>query len=134
MKRSPLPPRRTPLRRSRKPIPSRRASKRRDGRTRDDAYLAFVRSLSCCVDDAHHFGRIDPHHAGERPAGRKADDGTCIPMCRYHHDQWDAPMWSSGGNPFRTWDRARRRQWQDARIAETQLLWSARNKSTGIAG
>lgn len=122
MKRSPIK-RKTRLR-------ARRPTVRRDGRVRDEAYLAFVRSLPCCVVDDKHGGRIDPHHAGERPAGRKADDDTCIPMCRYHHDQWDGPMWH--GNPFRTWDHEKRRAWQDERIAETRALWEKRNSYTDV--
>lgn len=128
MKRSPLPPRRKPLRPGRPPkrktwLRSRREKPRRDGRVHDPVYLAFVRTLPCCVDGSPHAGRIDPHHAGEHPAGRKADDDTAIPMCRQHHDQWDAPMWSSSSNPFREWGHDQRRRWQDDQIAETRAAW-----------
>lgn len=135
--------RRTPLKRGTKPLKRharlspRRKTPRRSGRVRDTAYMIWVRSLPCCA--LHRriaFGSgagglatylclsgdpIEAHHAGKRAAGRKADDDTCIPLCRAHHRSWHA-----GGLPWLDWHRVDRREWADARIAETQSAYRAK--------
>lgn len=118
MKHSPLA-RKTPLRRKSriKAKPPRRLK----GPGSDPAYLAAVRALPCCAvkafsDVCDCLGPIDPHHAGNRPGvGMKAADDTCIPMCRRHHREVETLTGS-----FRHWDKAYRRLWYDARIAETR--------------
>ena len=81
-------------------------------------YLEAVRLLPCCAPGAPDgcSGHADPHHAGRRPGvGLKCPDTEAIPFCRAHHSAWHG-----GYGVFRGWTRQERRQWADARIAETQ--------------
>ena len=107
--------RRAPLAR-RRPLPPRRAEARRSERVADRAYMGAVHRLPCC---ARHLslcsGPIEADHAGIRPLGRKADDATCISLCRLHHRQRH-----DFGGPFLLWDRHIMRQWLDEQIAATQ--------------
>lgn len=118
-----------PLKRRTKLKP-RRERERRSGRQRDTAYMLWVKTLNCCawrgtdaspmcVDGV--FNNVEAHHAGRRAAGRKANDDTCIPLCNFHHR-----CWHSGAPPFDRWTREQRREWADARIADTQAKWRAR--------
>jgi hypothetical protein len=111
----------------RKAIKPRRERERRSGRVRDTAYMDFVRGLPCC-SPMHpligHASRIHAHHAGQRAAGRRANDDTCIPLCGWCHD-----CWHGAGGPFNGWDREQRRTWADARIAETQALYARRTEA-----
>lgn len=85
----------------------------------DPVFKAWVKTQRCrmhmqdpCVDG---FG-VDPHHAGKKPGmGMKADDGTCIPMCRKHHRAWHdlAPL-------FRRMSREQRDAWRERQIDFTQ--------------
>ena len=52
---------------------------------RSGPYLAFVRARACCSCGLP--GPSDPHHAGERGVGQKADDYSCVPLCRRCHGQ-----------------------------------------------
>lgn len=52
---------------------------------RSGPYLAFVRARACCSCGLP--GPSDPHHAGERGVGQKADDYSCVPLCRRCHVQ-----------------------------------------------
>jgi hypothetical protein len=61
----------------------RRKTPRRSGRVLDPDYLDRVRALPCYVCSKP--GPSDPDHMGEHPYGRKADDDTCVPMCRVCH-------------------------------------------------
>ncbi len=58
--------------------------------------MIAVKKLPCCVRHAPHdllsknlitpcSGRVEADHAGRHGLGQKADDRTCIPMCRAHH-------------------------------------------------
>ena len=114
MKRSPAPKRKTPLKRK-------RSKPRRSERQRDFVFLAWVHTQECRVarQAASAFdcdGPIEADHAGKRPMGRKADDDTCIPLCRGHHVGRHAVrgMWFEG------FTRAEMRQWLDDAIAETR--------------
>lgn len=66
------------------------AQRRREGN--DDAYLALIRQLPCCVPGCQAFAPSDPHHLKggpakqERALGRKSTDKWAVPMCRRHHD------------------------------------------------
>ncbi len=48
--------------------------------------MAYVREHACCVCSAP--GPSDPHHAATGGRGIKADDFTCIPLCRGCHNFW----------------------------------------------
>jgi hypothetical protein len=47
----------------------------------DPEYLAFIRLLPCLICGK----KAEPHHAGQRGIGQKADDRTAIPLCQKHH-------------------------------------------------
>ncbi len=52
---------------------------------RSGPYMAFVRARACCSCNAP--GPSDSHHTGERGVGQKADDYSCVPLCRRCHEQ-----------------------------------------------
>lgn len=90
-------------------------------------YLRWVRTLACCAPNAHapgdRPGRYigEAHHAGRRGVGQRAHDETAVPLCTGHHHAWHDHR-----GPFLGWTAAERREWADARIAETQQRWAAR--------
>lgn len=49
---------------------------------RDERYLAFIRSLPCCIC---RIKPCDPHHSETGGLGIKASDLTAIPLCRICH-------------------------------------------------
>jgi hypothetical protein len=55
--------------------------------TRDERYKCFIRSLWCLVCGSPY---PDPCHTGPHGMRQKADDHTCIPLCRRHHQEYDA--------------------------------------------
>lgn len=118
MRRSPLPPRRTWLKRS----PLRRGQRRSAyaTRPRDLAYLAWVRTLPCrlaALGDCR--GPVEADHAGRRGLGQRAPDETCIALCARHHaDRHDVRGW---------WRGRAQRPILDVWIAETQRLHEERN-------
>jgi hypothetical protein len=93
MKRTPLA-RKSPLKAkapmARKPIKRKAARKQStDKRWRSEKYLAFVRSLPCCVCGTT---PCDPHHViglGWQLSGTglTAPDSFAMPLCRACHDQ-----------------------------------------------
>lgn len=66
------------------------AQKRREGN--NNAHLALIRQLPCCVPGCMRPPPSDPHHLKGGPAkeerafGRRSTDKWAVPMCRYHHD------------------------------------------------
>lgn len=56
-------------------------------RWRSSPYLAFVRTLPCCIPGCQNWRQAEPHHAGQRGVGEKVDDFLCIPLCREHHEE-----------------------------------------------
>jgi hypothetical protein len=56
--------------------------------TRDPLYLRFVKSLPCvaCLTRWN----VDPCHTGPHGIGQKSCNLSCIPLCRKHHQQFDA--------------------------------------------
>lgn len=79
----------------------------------DRRHRQEVAALPCVVCGRWPAG--EAHHAGRRPGiAMKASDHTTIPLCHRHHVEWHA-----AGGFCKGWDRARRRDWQDERIAET---------------
>ena len=94
-------------------VKPRRDTPRRSGRVRDDEYLAVVRTMRCYV--CQRVGPSDPDHMGPHPLGRKADDDTCVPMCRLHHQER-----TDVTGVFRGFDRAAMSSWCDDAIADTR--------------
>lgn len=86
------------------------APKRQPDPRRHAQHLAFVRSLSCCYcgkppqSEAHHenFG------LGDNAMGRKADDKTCVPLCRRHHaerhNRGPLTFWGDTDIPLRLYE------------------------------
>lgn len=100
----------------------RRSRPRRSDRVRDPAFLAFVHTLCCAASGmSGHIceGKIEADHAGTRPLGRKADDDTCIALCSLAHRQR-----TDFAGPFRSFDKARMRQWLDEQIAITRAAYA----------
>jgi hypothetical protein len=61
-------------------------------RTRDYAYMAWVKTLDCCVArelNTYSFCRwpIEADHAWNDGMGRKCQDRFTVPLCREHHRQ-----------------------------------------------
>lgn len=131
MKRTPLK-RKTPLARTSR-LPARRATPRRSERVEDSAYVASVHTLPCCARDLSPCdGPIEADHAGKKSGmGRKADDATCIPLCRDHHGQRHA-----FNGPFKSWTAPTLRRWLDGHIAATRATLSAADttRSPGAVG
>ena len=94
----------------------------------DPTYRAKVRRLPCCARSLSPcFGRLDPHHAGwdhskgeGRGTGIKADDSTCIALCRKHHRELETLA-----GCFKDWDKAVRREFVDQCIAWTRAAIAA---------
>lgn len=108
--------RRTPLKRGkglkRSSALPRKRSKPRRGRVRDEAHLAFVRTLPCCAPGCDRVDASEAHHeTTERGMGQKADDRRAMPMCRKHHRAFH-----DGREPFDGWTKPRRRAWQDEQV------------------
>jgi hypothetical protein len=51
--------------------------------SRDPDYLAFVRSLPCCVCGSRRS--IEAHHTGPRGLSQKSSDFSAIPLCAVIH-------------------------------------------------
>lgn len=85
---------RTPLKRSTKPIPKRRSKPRR-GPLRCPAYRAWLKDKRCCVcpwQPGHMLGFVpsDPAHTQNNGMRSKGSDASCIPLCRTHHEEFDS--------------------------------------------
>jgi hypothetical protein len=50
---------------------------------RDPEYLAFVRSLPCCVCGSRRS--VEAHHTGPRGLSQKSSDYSAIPLCALLH-------------------------------------------------
>jgi len=99
---------------------------------RDFAFMTWVRKQPCIVRHAElwidgltdHaglfpitattlakwpcYGEVQADHLGDRAMGRKADDSTCGPICRTHHDQR-----TNGWGLFFGWVRDRKRLFRE---------------------
>lgn len=119
--------RKTPLRAKRWGIkykPPRRLSKPQS----DPARLAWVREQACAIHagwiwqrgdedvfDEQCQGRTEACHEGRKPGtSMKCPDSETMPMCSRHHR-----MWTDHTGIFKGWKKQERREWADARIAET---------------
>lgn len=84
---------------------------------RDPQYMTWVRGLGCLFEATSYScdGPIDAHHAGiNKGMGRKADDDTCIPLCRKHHQDLEC---LTGVASFKLgWDKAVRRAFHEQAI------------------
>lgn len=88
----------------------------------DPEYAAAVRRMSCVLapDKDRCFGAVEAHHAGQRHGmGTKADDDTCVPLCRQHHADWHRAV-----GYFKDWRRDQRREWARWAIAKTQEAYA----------
>lgn len=54
---------------------------------RSEKYMKFVRDLPCVVCGTM---PCDPHHTTKAGMSIKATDLSCIPVCRIHHDEFNA--------------------------------------------
>ena len=79
------------------PVRARKGQARRSRAWRSPQYLAWVRTLPCCVcgaqggNEAHHIKGVG-HHSG---AGMKAGDDLSMALCAEHHRELHATpeMW-----------------------------------------
>jgi hypothetical protein len=62
-----------------------RRLKPRRGRIEDPAYLRWIRSLACMIQDRDCRGSSDPHHVGHYGQAR-SNDYNAVPLCRVHHE------------------------------------------------
>lgn len=111
--------RRTPLKRSTKPIPRRRAKPRR-GPLRDPGYLAFLREEGKCIACMMRLGETyvrgtlklirpgncDPAHGPVNGMRSKGPDNEAMPLCRQHHEEQTSLGWP-GFEAEYGFDRAR---------------------------
>lgn len=94
---------------------------RRSERVRNAAFLSFVHTLPCAaIGMPGHTcdGPLEADHQGRRPAGRKADDDTSVPLCKLGHQQRDAFK-----GAWLDYDHDRMRAWLDDKIAATRAAW-----------
>lgn len=138
--------RRTPLKRGTKPLRrltrlrarGNTAYRRRD---RDFEFMGWVKRQPCIVRAlpprayvpdsrrehaaaATHTpcsGPVEADHMGRRGMGQKADDRTCVPICRGHHGERHAHA-----HTFKHLNRDELRAWRTAAIEHTQAAWEKR--------
>lgn len=103
-------------------------------RERDLEFMRWVRHQPCILRVICPFlsmpvgfattpcsGPVEADHMGERGIGQKADDRTCVPMCRNHHRERTDHM-----RTFRPLTRDELRAWRAAAIEHTQAAWRNR--------
>lgn len=106
--------RRTPVRR-------RRSKPRRSSRVVDEDFKAIVRTLPCRLRILLRCeGPVEADHQGPHGLGMKADDTTCVPMCRKHHRER-----TDYTGPFKDWDASMMRAFCDANIEYTRPIVEA---------
>lgn len=84
--------RHTPLKRSQKPIAKRRAKPRR-GPMRCPEYRRWLtgqRCIACIVEGIAYTRDSDPAHTINNGMRSKGPDSSCVPLCRLHHEEYDA--------------------------------------------
>ena len=127
MKRTPLQ-RKTPLRSSstlkrggvlaRSPM-KRKRPRVRAAHLRDDAYLAWLRTLPCACCDAPPPSHA--HHSTGAGLALKAPDREAMPLKPEHHHDLHALAGS-----FKGWTRERLREWQAEQVQRFQALYASR--------
>ncbi len=105
MKRSPLPPRTKPIARGKRPQTKRPGPARRVSVVRDQKYMDWLKSKACvaCVASGHKVDAYammprtsDPAHTDKTNGMRsKGSDASCIPLCRFHHQEMDGQLMTS---------------------------------------
>jgi hypothetical protein len=127
----------TPLRRSRFMRSNRKSKYRR--RERDVERMRWTKRQPCIVRsmppvhavelggfwDSDHVvtmcsGPVEADHMGERGLGQKADDNTCVPMCRGHHRER-----TDHSGTFRPLTRDELRAWRARAIEITQAKFTS---------
>ncbi len=66
----------------------RKRSKPRRGPVKDAKYLAWLRTLPCCVCSSIselQNGKTEAAHVGSRGLGQKCNDREALPICSYDH-------------------------------------------------
>jgi hypothetical protein len=95
---------------------------------RDPVFVSLVHRLPCCaLELPGHVcsGPLEAHHAGPRSNGasEKADDDTCIPMCKRSHTSLHAAARMPDGVAFfRTCGGPGLRAWEDRHIEATRVV------------
>lgn len=89
--------RRTPLKRSTKPIPRKRAKPRR-GPLRDPGYLAFLRGNARCAVGIRcvchgRVGGCDAAHGPVNGMRSKGPDNEAVALCPAHHEEQHRIGW-----------------------------------------
>lgn len=86
----------------------------------DPQYLGWLRRQPCCAPNARCTRRSEAHHHNLLGSGmgKKAPDRMAMPLCHLHHVFGLHAL----AGPFKGWDRARLKAWQDEQCA----LWRAR--------
>ncbi len=93
---------------------------------RDDSFKAFVRTLPCCAPLPMFDGATtacmarpcDPHHKHGDGKGIKTHDRTCVPLCRYHHDDAEGKR-----GVFSGFTKQQTRDWHDAESKRVNELY-----------
>lgn len=125
---APLPRKRTKPRRRRPELfqPARAPRTSYASRKRDTAFMLWIKHQPCCatgmdprLDTGSCDGPVEADHAGQRGLSHKADDSTCIPLCRRHHREPGL-----GSILYGQLARGELRQWKDARIAYYRRCWA----------
>ena len=58
---------------------------------RDREYLRFIKRLPCVACAKTWW--VDACHTGPHGLGQKSSDYSAIPLCRVHHEEFDACPW-----------------------------------------
>lgn len=109
--------RKRPLRRTFMKKKPRRRKVTKDGK----AYMGWVASLPCSVQNLHCKGRVTVHHCSGhewRGMGQKASDFDTIPLCEGHHLSGTFSIESMGR---RAWEKEHGSQHQH--LAKTKQKW-----------
>lgn len=91
---------------------------KRENRVGDPEYLAFIRSLPCCVCRASPPSH--PHHSTGAGMGTKSSDRETMPLCFKHHRAFH-----DAKGPFEYLTRKERRTWQELQVQQCQELYAS---------
>lgn len=78
-------------------------------RIHDEAHLAFIRTLHCCIcgaacpDPAHIRSENGLYGKRETGGGEKSSDKWTVPLCRTHHDEQHKALERNGASAEITW-------------------------------
>lgn len=71
----------------RAPVRKRRPGPPRRGPLRDQKYMDWLKTKRCAV--CFQVG-CDPAHTVNNGMSSKGPDSSCVPLCRKHHEEYDA--------------------------------------------